>query len=194
MTLFSLPDPPLAQTLWDRFSQGLSDEFRHRQLTLAHVLLGAAVLLGVIIAASAISSVLKSRDPYRIVNSPLRLFWELCRAHKLRWRECWWLWRLARAERLRDPARLFLEPERFDPAQLGPALARRQRELTSIRNRLFADVVRKTPVEPEAGSPPPRTNTNVPIPASGEAAATPLLPPSGVPTLDLPPWNVSGKL
>jgi hypothetical protein len=71
-------------------------------------------------------------------NRPRSLFVALCRVHRLTLRQSWLLWRLARQHGLRDPARLFVEPERFDAARLGPSLIRRKAELTTIGQRLFA--------------------------------------------------------
>ena len=45
--------------------------------------------------------------------APAWLFLRLCRAHWLGWGDQWLLWQLARHHRLPDPARLFIEPERF---------------------------------------------------------------------------------
>jgi hypothetical protein len=50
------------------------------------------------------------------------------------------LWRVARAEKLRDPACLFLEPERLEAARLGPAFAGRQSELSLILDCLFGEL------------------------------------------------------
>ena len=44
------------------------------------------------------------------------LFCELCRAHKLTRRERRFLWRLAHDRQISPPARIFLEPDRFSPA------------------------------------------------------------------------------
>jgi hypothetical protein len=209
MTVPSLPSPPLAQYLWERFSQGLADEFRNRRLTVTDVLLGVAILLGVAAVAWACSRLLRMRDRYRVFRSPARLFFVLCRAHRLRWRECWWLWRLARFQRLRDPARLFLEAERFDPAQLSPSLRARGHELMQLRGRLFAETALKTGQAVETGGAHRRGSAkktasraaSVPLsslsasaagPKSDErVAGTPLLPATANPALDLPPWNAA---
>jgi len=67
------------------------------------------------------------------------LFTELCRAHKLNWRQRWLLWRLARIEQLSHPARLFLEPEWYAAAGLPRELRHNAAQLNAIRARLFAD-------------------------------------------------------
>ena len=55
-----------------------------------------------------------------ILSSPNRLFLSLCRAHRIAWSDRWLLWRLAASQRLEDPVRVFLEPERLDPDAAGP--------------------------------------------------------------------------
>ena len=71
-------------------------------------------------------------------NSPRRLFRELCRAHHLKFSDRWLLWRVARWQRLSQPAKLFLEPERFDTANLSQSLRTKQPQLAQLSERLFA--------------------------------------------------------
>jgi len=107
-------------------------------------------------------------------HSPGKLFLALCRAHRLRWRDAWLLWRLARCHELEDPARLFLEPERFDPQGLNRSLARHVARLRMLRRRLFAGLPE---VDPQ---PEPPTNSGVfglpvpmPAPEPGTAGSPP---------------------
>ena len=67
----------------------------------------------------------------------LKLFLELCRAHGLTWKERFLMWRLARCQRLRDPARLFLEADRFEEARLSRPLKVHNQSFRAIRARLF---------------------------------------------------------
>ena len=71
-------------------------------------------------------------------SSPNRLFRGLCRVHALAWADRRLLWRLARFQGLDTPARLFLEPERFDRAALDPRMPDAQTRYQAIRGRLFA--------------------------------------------------------
>lgn len=109
-------------------------------------------------------------------NSPWGLFYALGKSHQLRWPELWLLWRLARRQHLADPARLFLEPERLDPAQLTAWPAAEREQFQRLRQRLFVGLERSSPSLAE-------------VPA-GEAAI-PLFPPLESPGLDLPPWNLA---
>lgn len=69
---------------------------------------------------------------------PQELFSELCQAHHLSWQETSLLTRLADQHRLADPARLFLEPERFEPLGLGADLRDQAGQLAVLRDKLFA--------------------------------------------------------
>jgi len=70
---------------------------------------------------------------------PVRLFFRLCRAHRLGVTDVRLLWKLAQAQRLRDPARLFMEPERFQKAYLGEGLQPHAQRMAALRDRLFAE-------------------------------------------------------
>lgn len=72
-------------------------------------------------------------------NNPRALFHALCRAHALDRGSRRLLDQLARQQRLVDPARLFLEPERFEAANLGPTLKSQQARFAALRERLFAE-------------------------------------------------------
>jgi hypothetical protein len=48
------------------------------------------------------------------------------------------LWRLARSHGLRAPARVFLEPERFESSRLSPVMRRHAARLEGLQDRLFA--------------------------------------------------------
>lgn len=95
-----------------------------------------ALIVALVIAAMIASriSTIRSRPGYA---SPRRLFHQLCKAHKLRLRQRWLLWRLARWQRLQHPASLFLEPARFAPANLGPSLIAHKDQFQEIRALLL---------------------------------------------------------
>ncbi|MDZ7617677.1 MAG: hypothetical protein U1E05_11770 [Patescibacteria group bacterium] len=99
------------------------------------VLLGLA---GMILAVWLLSLVMNWQETGRKRPSPMRLFVEICRAHRLGWRDGWLLWRLAKSQRLSDPARIFLEPERFEPIHLVGTLRFRVARLAALRDKLFA--------------------------------------------------------
>ena len=101
---------------------------------------GLLILGGVAVAIWVLSQFLARQEKNKPCNKPGRLFRNLCKAHGLGLADYWLLWRLARYHRLRDPARLFLEPERFDAANLNVAWRARAEQLREIGERLFADL------------------------------------------------------
>jgi hypothetical protein len=121
-------------------------------------------------------------------NSPPRLFLVLCRAHRLRWKDRWLLWRLAEQRGLADPARLFLDPSLLDGHDLPAGLARCAGRLDSLRKRLFAGLTPAgsgAPDAPRRGRPDASSSDRPPLPA---AADTPVGFPRESPQLDVPPW------
>ena len=112
--------------------QGRRARFQKEDLVIGLLILG-----GIALAVWILSYALKFQEQRRSRPSPLRLFLSLCKAHRLRWSQRWLLWRVARARQLRDPARLFLEPEMLEAANLGRSFETRQALLKQIRHRLF---------------------------------------------------------
>ncbi|MBN2024299.1 MAG: hypothetical protein JW809_16060 [Pirellulales bacterium] len=165
----------LARIEWD--SEAIRRSARHPTTFNARdwmivIAIMAALLVGMMIWSWYVDRRNRSR-PY---NSPLWLFWTLCRAHRLRWSECWALWQLARHQGLDQPARLFLEPERFNTPNLTLALCQKGSPVDAIRFMLFADLRPNT-----AASSGPATA----IPPPEPSAAAPSL---ATPRLDVPPW------
>jgi hypothetical protein len=72
-------------------------------------------------------------------HSPRKLFRSLCRAHQLDRMQRRLLRRLAKRHQLERPAALFLEPDRFSPARLGPDFQDQAEALLALRTRLFAE-------------------------------------------------------
>ena len=139
MLLASYTTFPLAEQ--DRM-QDLFRAFRATQARegMNEIVYGLLILAGIVTAMFILSVVINHRRRREGYASPLGLFLILCRAHKLKWGECWLLWRLARIEQLSEPARLFLEPEWFASYSLPGELRQHAAKLKSIRDRLFADV------------------------------------------------------
>lgn len=72
-------------------------------------------------------------------DHPRALFRALCRAHGLDRASRRLLDQLARQQRLSDPARLFLEPERFEAVNLGASLKPRRHQFVALRDHIFAE-------------------------------------------------------
>jgi len=173
-------------------------EFQGRQTRInsGYLTTGLVILVGMVLAVWLLSLVLDRYGGRGPADNSLALFLALCRAHQLRWSEWWLLWRVARDHALSDPARLFLEPERLDSANLGPILRLRSEQLKAIRERLFAGATADgSPSAPpadrrvEGGTPPPWTENRgwSPLPGvPGAASNAPAWPPSTAPD-DRPP-------
>lgn len=122
------------------------------------------------------------------------LFFRLCRAHGLRWRDHWLLWQVAREHQLHDPAMLFIKPELLQTSSVGlidPAVGAR---LAELRTQLFAvsesGVASSVGTIPEAG-PARQTGGREP---EKQPAARAVAPPRNpgpvqpkVPAVDTPP-------
>lgn len=123
----------------------LTRGFRQRptQVDLGDLMLGLSVVVAFVAALWLLSRLMEHRQHRGPSNSRLGLFFSLCKEHKLEWREWWLLWRVARRHRLRDPARVFVEPERLRPANLGRRFRSSQGRLESLSKRLFAGVPMK---------------------------------------------------
>lgn len=94
----------------------LGEGFRgeHAQLEAWDMLLGLICVLGGLLALWGLSKFVARRERAARVYSPDGLFRQLCKAHALDRASSRALMRLAVQEQLEHPARLFLEPERFD--------------------------------------------------------------------------------
>jgi len=177
----------------DNRLESLSRGFRDRKLDFDS---SNAIRVVLILVASAFVAWLISYfftgDRRRRCNSPWRLFFTLCRAHRLRWRESWLLWRVARSQRLADPACLFLEPKRLAVENLTPALRPRAETLSLLRQRLFAgqkpeqSAQREDQEASKQAGPPPSE------PAATQSGG-PTWQSPGAPTLDIPPWGTDPR-
>ena len=78
------------------------------------------------------------RDNKRSFHGPRRLFWELCREHDLNLFDRWLLWRLAAAQRLPQPACVFVDANCFASEQIPHRLKRKKMQLQRIHQKLFA--------------------------------------------------------
>jgi len=148
----------------------LSRGFRGRRMHLEmhDIVLGLAVVGLVALAAWGLSYLLRMQERGQGLAGPLRLFLALCREHGLKWSDQWLLYRVAKLQRLPDPARLFLEPERFQPINLGP-LAVHAPRMQALARRLFALPPEEDSAEKAAPKAEPTRQ-----PDASEPAASPL--------------------
>lgn len=108
---------------------------------------GTSDLIAIVLVLSALaggmyllSRMLQRQELPQRSNSPRVLFRELCMAHDLDRSSRRLLRQIGRYQRLDHLGRLFVEPERFDPANLSPSLRKKQAMLQSLRDTLFGDL------------------------------------------------------
>ena len=122
----------------DGFVSALRD--KKGRMESGEMLAGMLILVAILAAVWVLARILDLNHRKRSYVSPRGLLWSLSRAHRLRWSQWWLLSQIARHQGLSDPARLFLEPERLDPANLGPQFEPRRLQIQVLRARLFADL------------------------------------------------------
>ncbi len=167
--------------------ENLAREFQGRETRLnsGYLTTGLLILLAILLGVWVLSQIVERYGERRPTDSAPRLFLELCRAHRLRWRESWLLWRVAREQRLVDPARLFVESWRIDPVNVSPLLRTQAQALEAIRRRLFADEMEDDPRDV-----PPTVDGREQTPRTPESESPGWSPLPGVPgaSADLTDW------
>ncbi|MGO8750383.1 MAG: hypothetical protein ACLQNE_30935 [Thermoguttaceae bacterium] len=142
----------IAQTTrMDDLAGGMAESFRGERGPLdLKGMMYAVVGLVILVLVAWFLTRSAEKEKHRGRCSPRRLFLSLCRTHRLGWSDRWFLWRLAAQHRLKDPARVFIEPERFDPAGTNLPLQRHATRLARLRRQLFAEILE----EPQDGGGP----------------------------------------
>jgi len=163
----------------------LTSVFRNRpsQVDTEYVVTGLVILSAIVLGMWILSQILARQERHKSYDNAWMLFFSLCKAHGLSWPERWLLWRVARHQRLRDPARLFLEPWRLADEHLSPALRLKQARLRALGQRLFAGV------EESGGRPPASTPEDRPPRQPAPIPPTLAFPVADNPALDIPPWT-----
>jgi hypothetical protein len=130
---------PWAQTnLLEPFAREIQQ--REGRIESGYFLTGLSVVAALALGVWLLARLLERCDGRRPTDSRWMLFVRLCGAHGLRWRERWLLWRIAREQRLDEPAWLFLDPRRLEAAAGGPFQGRSASQLEALRRRLFAGI------------------------------------------------------
>lgn len=120
--------------------RALGENFRgeHARVSTHEVLLGLALLACGVVGLWMLSQHLARREKALRLYSPRRLFKQLCDAHGLPRAARKTLKRLAHVHELENPARLFLEPERFDISE-GQSV-QQQEAYRALKRKLFGDL------------------------------------------------------
>lgn len=167
--------------------------------------IGVVLLVGAVVAFGLAR--LASWGWRRFRHSSLWLFCALCQAHRLKWKDRWLLWQLARQSGLREAGLLFVDPRLYAADRLPPALTPARERLAELQARLFLDpdseqakvrVFPSAAAEPSAA--PPATSATLfsgqdpPIPEPDlqtppPAPRSPLPPAVAVPQVGGLPWG-----
>lgn len=122
----------------EAFFRGLGSEFSGKRAKLGWG--DAGIMLSVVTVIVGLVFLLSryfGKGDHETLNSPQSLFAELCKLHGLGFGERRTLTKLAKVHKLEHPARLFLEPERFDNVSDHPHLAPQAGMIRELRQRLF---------------------------------------------------------
>lgn len=114
------------------------------------------ILTGVVLAVFLLSRFLSRQDRHKSHNSPRALFRSLAKAHELDRKRRGLLRQVARWQRLAHPARLFLEPWRFEPVNLSPPLRKRLDEIRALRDHIFGARIGDLDLDRPGGHSPKR--------------------------------------
>ncbi len=178
--------PDIAPLFGDSRLNKITGGFQARdtEVDTAQIVIGLAVLITLIVVLWFISRAMERRARGGHYDSSLRLFLSLAKAHDLSWSDRWLLWRLAGCQQLKEPARLFLEPERFDTAELPDSLLVKRDRLSMIAKRVFAQ---KSEDQGQRGSESqPAEEGPAPLP---ERPCPLSFPIDSNPALDVPLWS-----
>jgi hypothetical protein len=116
----------------------LSESFRsHAGMGRDDVLLGLLMAVTLVAGLWATTRLLGLRRRRRRYHNPGQLFRALAKAHRLTWSDRMLLSRVARQQKIGDPARLFLELQLWDEQALGPAFALEFVRLRTLRKQIF---------------------------------------------------------
>jgi hypothetical protein len=162
-----LPCLMLAQI--DRFS-GLRDRFSgpRARFGMDDAITGIVAILAFAVVLYLVNRWYNRYSGRQSYNSPSAMFRELCNAHSLDRKTRQLLMRVAHWQGLAQPARLFLEPERFEPANLSPELERYSAELFELRSKLFTFEVRAESRDSLHHLPEGSPTEDAPVPAAIE--------------------------
>ncbi|MFH1919493.1 MAG: hypothetical protein ABIP48_06355 [Planctomycetota bacterium] len=154
----------------------LAREFQGRQTRVesGYVTTGVLILVCIVVGVWLLSRVVERLEGRRPVDNSPTLFFALCRAHRLRLSQWWLLWRVARHQHLKDPARLFLESERLHPDNVSPMLRLRAAELEWLGAQLFAEAPEEDEKSRSSSAKPAACPSSTPSPSSD---ASEWLPP-----------------
>jgi hypothetical protein len=136
----------------------MSDGFRsHDDSTRDELLLGLLILAVVGAGVWAATRLATGPTMGQRYDNPWQLFHALCKAHGLGWTERHLLKRMATLQGLKDPARIFLEADRWEPNRLPHGIRHEFTRLSALQKRLF-----EMPVDVNPGKPATKAGEKLP--------------------------------
>lgn len=116
----------------------LGDRFRSENAAVGPVSVGVVTAVAIVIV-TLIWLFTRTRHPEqkRPINHPWKLMTELAQAHRLSSQQQRLLQRMVRHFSVEPPARIFLEPERFDQAIQEATFQSQTPRLAQLKERLF---------------------------------------------------------
>ena len=162
-------------------SMGSGFRGRRARLDSSDLITGLVIFAGIVVAVILLSRFMARQDGRKHYNSPRALFRSLAKAHGLDWASRRLLRQVARWQRLAHPARLFLEPSRYDPVNLSPQLRERLGEIHALRDRIFAATIEDLDLDRPGGQTPTDRKRAAAERASsptGKSKATPVVEPT----------------
>ena len=148
---------------------GFRDKREHFDPT--DLIFWVGALVGVFVTLAILARVIARREQRQVYNSPRALFRSLCAAHNLDRRDRAVLRKLARHHGLVQPARLFVEPARFDAAKLDAKLGPLHPQIQSLRERVFATPANDIQPATESAAANEMRQAIVAVHSAAEAAA-----------------------
>ena len=121
----------------DSASRQLADRFASEQAVLGPLSIGVASIAAVLAVLLCWLVVRSRQSPKMAIDHPWKLFRELTRAHRLSGSQERLLRRMIRQYEIEPPAKLMLEPERFQIAAADMNFASERRALLDLKERLF---------------------------------------------------------
>jgi hypothetical protein len=116
---------------------------RDARIDSSDVVTMVVVLAVVVLGVTILSWYVARRDRRRSFTNPHALFHALSKAHGIDRRGRRLLGKMVRWYRLKQPAQLFVEPERFELSRLSPELQREGAAITALSKRLFRQPMAK---------------------------------------------------
>lgn len=132
----------LAEKTFRGFGDGLRGD--GASLDSSDIFVGIVILVLAVVGIAVLQRLVARQDSSRRYNSPRALFGELCKAHELDRKERAFLKRVAAYQRLKQPALIFVEPDRLKPARLSRQQRTQLPLAKSLYKRLFADLLTAT--------------------------------------------------